>query len=56
MQTKTWTPTGSERSGMTMYSQDKIDIPLQVYHQCGSCDQHHPYTGVSGQNGALYMD
>ena len=34
--TKNWTFTGSERSWITMYSQDKINIALQVYHQCGS--------------------
>ena len=33
---KNWTSTDSERSWITMYSQDKINIALQVYHQCGS--------------------
>lgn len=29
-------PKGSERSWITIYSQDKIGIALQVYHQCES--------------------
>ncbi len=36
MRTKNWTSTDSERSWITIYSQDKINIALQVYHQCGS--------------------
>ena len=36
VRTKNWTSTDSERSWNTMYSQEKIDIALQVYHQCGS--------------------
>ncbi len=36
VRTKNWTSTDSERSWITMYSQDKINIALQVYHQCGS--------------------
>ena len=34
--TKNWISTDSERSWIAMYSQDKINIALQVYHQCGS--------------------
>lgn len=34
--TKIWTPLCSESSCVMMYSQDKIDSALQVYHQCGS--------------------
>ena len=37
-------PKGSERSWSTMYSQDKIDIALQVYHQC--CHSFRPWMSL----------